>query len=48
MARNEERWPDSNGDQDYSLFRRLAFYRFGILDYYFDGNLKEYMGLGYE
>ena len=34
--------------QDYSLFRRLAFYRFGILDYYFDGNLKEYMGLGYE
>ena len=48
LARNEERWPDSNGDQDYSLFRRLAFYRFGILDYYFDGNLKEYMGLGYE
>lgn len=48
LARNEERWPDSNGAQDYSLFRRLAFYRFGILDYYFDGNLKEYMGLGYE
>ncbi len=48
LARNTERWPDSNSGQDYDLFRRLAFYRFGILDYYFDGNLQEYMGLGYE
>lgn len=47
-ARNEERWPDSNSGQDYSLFKRLALYRLGILDYYFNGNLEEYLGLGYE
>ena len=47
-ARNEERWPESNSGQDYDLFKRMAFYRMGILDYYFNGNLEEYMGLGYE
>ena len=47
-TRNEERWPDSSSGQNYDLFKRMAFYRFGILDYYFNGNLEEYMGLGYE
>ena len=47
-ARNETRWPESNSGQDFELFKRLAAYRMKILDYYFDGNLEEYMGLGYE
>jgi hypothetical protein len=48
LARNEERWPDSNSDADYELFKRMALYRMEILDYYFNGNLEAYMGLGYE
>lgn len=48
LERDGQRWPDSNSGQDYELFKRMALYRMGILDYYFDGNLEEYMGLGYE
>ena len=48
LERDAERWPDSNSEQDYELFVRMALYRMKILDYYFDGNLEEYMGLGYE
>ena len=48
LARDAGRWPDSNSGQDYELFVRMALYRMKILDYYFDGNLEEYMGLGYE
>lgn len=48
LERDAERWPDSNSGQDYELFVRMALYRMKILDYYFDGNLEEYMGLGYE
>ena len=48
LARNEERWPESNTGQDYGLFQRMALYRMGILDYYFEGHLEEYLGLGYE
>ena len=47
-ARDAKRWPDSNSDQDYELFERMALYRMNLLDYYFDGNLEEYMGLGYQ
>ena len=48
LARDAGRWPDSNSGQNYELFVRMALYRMKILDYYFDGNLEEYMGLGYE
>ena len=48
LERDAERWPDSNSGQDYELFVRMALYRMKILDYYFDGNLEGYMGLGYE
>lgn len=48
LARNEERWPESNSGQDYDLFKRMALYRMNFLDYYFNGNLDEYLGLGYE
>ena len=48
LTRDGQRWPDSNSGQDYELFKRMALYRMGILDYYFDGNLEEYLGLGYE
>lgn len=48
LIRDGQRWPDSNSGQDYELFKRMALYRMGILDYYFDGNLEEYLGLGYE
>ena len=34
--------------REYELFTRMALYRMKILDYYFDGNLEEYMGLGYQ
>jgi len=47
-VRNEQRWPESNSGTDYEQFKRMALYRFGILDYFFDGNLDEYMGLGYQ
>ena len=47
-ARNAERWPDSNADADYEQFKRMALYRMNILDYYFDGNLDVYLGLGYQ
>ena len=47
-ARDAARWPESNSGQDMELFKRMAFYRLGILDYYFNGNLEEYLGLGYE
>jgi len=48
LRRNEMRWPDSDSGADYEQFKRMALYRFHILDYYFDGNLEAYMGLGYE
>ena len=48
LARDRARWPDSGQGQDYELFTRMALYRMKILDYYFDGNLEEYMGLGYQ
>ena len=48
LARDKARWPDSGQGQDYALFTRMALYRMKILDYYFDGNLEEYMGLGYQ
>lgn len=48
LARNEARWPESNSGADYDKFKRMALYRMGILDYYFEGNLDEYLGLGYE
>lgn len=48
LSRNEARWPESNSGQDYRLFERLALYRMKILDYYFDGNMEAYLGLGYE
>ncbi len=48
LARDRERWPDSNHGADYELFKRMALYRMKILDYYFDGNLEAYMGLGYQ
>ncbi len=48
LKRNEERWPKSNSGMDYELFKRMALYRMEILDYYFDGNLEAYLGLGYE
>lgn len=48
LERDKDRWPDSNFDADYELFKRMALYRMNILDYYFDGNLEAYMGLGYE
>ena len=47
-SRDAERWPDSSSGQDYELFKRMALYRMEILDYYFDGRLDEYLGLGYE
>lgn len=47
-ARNEERWPESSAGADYEEMKRLAIYRMRILDYYFDGNLEAYLGLGYE
>ena len=48
LVRDRERWPDSNSGADYELFKRMALYRMNILDYYFDGNLEAYMGLGFE
>lgn len=48
LGRNEVRWPDSNSGADYEQFRRMALYRMKILDYYFEGNLDAYLGLGYE
>lgn len=48
LARDRERWPDSNYGADYEQFKRMALYRMKILDYYFDGNLEAYMGLGYQ
>lgn len=47
-ARNAARWPKSNSGADYEQMKRMAIYRMRILDYYFDGNLEAYMGLGYE
>ncbi len=47
-SRDASRWPDSSSGQDYELFKRMALYRMGILDYYFAGRLEEYLGLGYE
>lgn len=48
LSRNETRWPDSSSGEDMEQFERLASYRMGILDYYFDGRLTDYLGLGYE
>lgn len=48
LTRNEVRWPESNSGADYELFKRMALYRMRILDYYFEGNLDAYLGLGYE
>lgn len=48
LSRDRDRWPDSNSGADYELFKRMALYRMKILDYYFDGNLEAYMGLGYQ
>ncbi len=48
LLRDKMRWPDSNFGADYELFKRMALYRMKILDYYFDGNLEAYMGLGFE
>lgn len=48
LARDKGRWPGSNFGADYELFKRMALYRMKILDYFFDGNLEAYMGLGYE
>ncbi len=48
LTRDRQRWPDSNSHADYELFKRMTLYRMKILDYYFDGNLEAYMGLGYE
>ena len=48
LERDAERWPDSKSGEGYELFGGMALYRMKILDYYFDGNLEEYMGLGYE
>lgn len=48
LIRDRERWPESNFGADYERFKRMALYRMEILDYYFDGRLEEYMGLGYE
>lgn len=48
LSRDKDCWPDSNSGADYGLFKRMALYRMKILDYYFDGNLEAYMGLGYE
>lgn len=48
LARDALRWPDSNYGEDYERFKRMALYRMRILDYYFDGNLEAYLGLGYQ
>lgn len=48
LSRNATRWPDSSSGEDMEQFERLAAYRMGILDYYFDGRLGDYLGLGYE
>lgn len=48
LSRNAARWPDSSSGEDMEQFERLAAYRMGILDYYFDGRLGDYLGLGYE
>lgn len=48
LSRDKARWPHSNSEADYTLFKRMALYRMKILDYYFNGNLEAYMGLGYE
>lgn len=48
LARDAGRWPDSNFGEDYEQFKRMALYRMKFLDYYFDGKLESYMGLGYE
>lgn len=48
LARDAGRWPDSNYGEDYERFKRMALYRMNILDYYFDGNLEAYLGLGYQ
>ncbi len=48
LARDAARWPESNFGEDYEQFKRMALYRMKFLDYYFDGRLESYMGLGYE
>lgn len=48
LARERERWPEGSSGADYEQFKRMALYRMEILDYYFDGRLEDYMGLGYE
>ncbi len=48
LSRNETRWPESSSGEDMELFETMASYRMGILDYYFDGRLGDYLGLGYE
>lgn len=48
LDRDARRWPDSNFGEDYEQFKRMALYRMKFLDYYFDGRLESYMGLGYE
>lgn len=47
-GRNEERWPEGYNGADYEQMKRLSVYRMRILDYYFDGHLEAYLGLGYE
>lgn len=48
LVRDKDRWPGSNQGADYALFKRMALYRMHILDFYFDGNLEAYLGLGYQ
>lgn len=48
LDRDAGRWPDSNYGEDYEQFKRMALYRMKILDYYFNGNLEAYLGLGYQ
>ncbi len=48
LARNQERWPEDGPEEDYERFKRMALYRMEFLDYYFNGRLEAYMGLGYE
>lgn len=48
LSRDAGRWPESNSLEDYERFKRMALYRMRFLDYYFDGRLESYMGLGYQ
>lgn len=48
LMRDARRWPESNQGADYGLFHRMALYRMHILDFYFDGKLEAYLGLGYQ